>query len=171
MTNKLKILVLVLFAFSNSFGQGLSELDKRSGFKDIRLATLIDSVKGYKLVKEFKERDEFPAKLFEVENTDYEKVGEVKVHKLELKTYKDLIYEINVITDKDERLMKALESLYGKSEYDMKNETYFWKTDSLILKFKSQGKHRLQMLYVSYNVHKMMRQDKDKKVDDIANDF
>jgi len=171
MTHRLKILLLLLFAFSNLFGQGLSELDKRSGFKDIRLGTLIDSVKGYKLVKEFKERDEFPAKLFEVENTDYEKVGEVKVHKLELKTYKDLIYEINVITDKDERLMKALESLYGKSEYDMKNETYFWKTDSLILKFKSQGKHRLQMLYVSYNVHKMMRQDKDKKVDDIANDF
>ena len=171
MTNKLKILVLVLFAFSNSFGQGLSELDKRSGFKDIRLATPVDSVKGSKLIKEFKERDEFPAKLFEVENTDYEKIGEVKVHKVELKTYKDLIYEINVITDKDERLMKALESLYGKSEYDMKNETYFWKTDSLILKFKSQGKHRLQMLYVSYNVHKMMRGDKDKKVDDIANDF
>ena len=171
MTNKLKILVLVLFAFSNSFGQGLSELDKRSGFKDIRLATPVDSVKGSKLIKEFKERDEFPAKLFEVENADYEKVGEIKVHKVELKTYKDLIYEINVITDKDERLMKALESLYGKSEYDMKNETYFWKTDSLILKFKSQGKHRLQMLYVSYNVHKMMRGDKDKKVDDIANDF
>ncbi len=171
MTNKLKILVLVLFAFSNSFGQGLSELDKRSGFKDIRLATPVDSVKGSKLIKEFKERDEFPAKLFEVENTDYEKIGEVKVHKVELKTYKDLIYEINVITDKDERLMKALESLYGKSEYDMKNETYFWKTDSLILKFKSQGKHRLQMLYISYNVHKMMRGDKDKKVDDIANDF
>jgi len=171
MTNKLRILVLVLFAFSNSFGQGLSELDKRSGFKDIRLATPVDSVKGSKLIKEFKERDEFPAKLFEVENADYEKVGEVKVHKVELKTYKDLIYEINVITDKDERLMKALESLYGKSEYDMKNETYFWKTDSLILKFKSQGKHRLQMLYISYNVHKMMRGDKDKKVDDIANDF
>ena len=172
MIHKLKILLLLLYCFLTiRLVKVLSELDKRSGFKDIRLATLIDSVKGYKLVKEFKERDEFPAKLFEVENTDYEKVGEVKVHKIELKTYKDLIYEINVITDKDERLMKALESLYGKSEYDMKNETYFWKTDSLILKFKSQGKHRLQMLYVSYNVHKMMRQDKDKKVDDIANDF
>ena len=91
--------------------------------------------------------------------------------KVELKTYKDLIYEINVITVKDERLMKALESLYGKSEYDMKNETYFWKTDSLILKFKSQGKNKLQMLYISYGVHKMMRADKDKKVYDIANDF
>jgi hypothetical protein len=168
-----RVIFLILFCitFSNCFGQGLAELDKRNGFKDIKLASAIDSVKGYKLVKEFKERDEYPAKLFEVENGDYEKIGEVKVHKVELKTYKDLIYEISVITDKDERLMKALESLYGKSEYDMKNETYFWKTDSLILKFKSQGKNKLQMLYVSYGVHKMMRADKDKKVDDIANDF
>jgi hypothetical protein len=67
--------------------------------------------------------------------------------------------------------MKASESLYGKSEYDMKNETYFWKSDNLILKFKSEGKHKLQMLYVSYGVHKKMRADKEKKVDDIANDF
>ena len=49
----------------------------------------------------------------------------------------------HVVTDKDARLMKALESLYGKADYDMKNETYFWKTDQLILKFKSEGKRTL----------------------------
>jgi hypothetical protein len=132
---------------------------------------VIDSVKGYKLKKEFKEKNEYPAKLFEVEHEDYANIGEVKVHKIELKTYKDLIYEINIIAAKDPRLMKALESLYGNSEYDMKNETYFWKTESLILKFKSEGKQKLQMLYVSYGIHNMMKADKDKKVDDIANDF
>lgn len=171
MMHRLKIVLVCLVAFSNCFSQDLSELERRNGFKDIKLGMQIDSVKGLKLKKEFKERDEYPAKLYEVEHVDYEKVGEVKVHKIELKTYKDLIYEINVRTAKDERLMKALETLYGKSDYDMKNETYFWKTDSLILKFKSDGKQRLQMLYISYGVHKMMRQDKDQKVDDIANDF
>lgn len=171
MMGNLKFFPLFFIVISNSFGQELSELDKRNGFKDIKLGSVIDSVKGFKLKKEFKERDEYPAKLYEVEHSDYEKIGEVKVHKIELKTYKDLIYEINVITAKDERLMKALESLYGKSDYDMKNETYFWKTGNLVLKFKSEGKNRLQMLYVSYGVHKMMREDKDKKVDDIANDF
>ena len=163
--------LLFVVVQSNCFCQDLTELDKRNGFKDIKLGSLIDSVKGFKLKKEFKERDEYPAKLYEVEHPDYEKVGEVKVSKVELKTYKDLIYEINVVTDKDERLMKALESLYGAAEYDMKNETYFWKTNNLVLKFKSEGKHRLQMSYVSYPVHKMMRGDKDKKVDDIADDF
>ncbi len=67
--------------------------------------------------------------------------------------------------------MKALESLYGKADYDIKNETYFWKTDSLILKFQSEGKHRLELLYVSFELLKSMKDDKDKKVDDIANDF
>jgi hypothetical protein len=167
---KLKYL-LVFFAFTSSYGQDLSELERRHGFKGIKLGMVIDSVKGFKLKKEFKERDQFPAKLYEVDHSDYETIGEVKVKEIELKTYKDLIYEINVITEKDARLMKALETLYGKSDYDMKNETYFWKTDSLILKFKSEGKNKLQMLYVSYDIHKIMKEDKDKKVDDIANDF
>ena len=36
-----------------------------------------------------------------VENPEYEKIGEVKVNKVELKTYKDLIYEIKVVANKD----------------------------------------------------------------------
>ena len=168
---KLGFLVLLFFSFFDTYSQDISELEKRNGFKDIKLGSLIDSVKGFKLKKEFKEREEFPAKLYEVENEAYSKIGEVTVQSVELKTYKDLIYEITVITDKDARLMKALESLYGKADYDMKNETYFWKTDQLILKFKSESKRTLQMQYISYGVHKMMRQDKDQKVDDIANDF
>lgn len=161
----------MLVISSNCVCQNLGELDKRNGFKDIKLGSVIDSIKGFKLIKEFKERDEYPAKLYEVEHANYEKIGEVKVSKVALKTYKDLIYEINVIADKDSRLMKALESLYGKAEYDMINETYFWKTDNLILKFKSEGRQKLQLLYISYSVHKLMRADKSKKVDDISNDF
>lgn len=166
-----RFFVLFLFASINSFCQNLTELERRNGFKDIKLGSPIDSVQGFKLKKEFKERDEFPAKLYEVENDAYTKIGEVEVERIELKTYKDLIYEITVVTDKDARLMKALESLYGKAGYDMKNETYFWKTENLILKFKSEGKRTLQMQYISYGVHKMMRQDKNQKVDDISNDF
>lgn len=153
------------------FSQDLTELDKRNGFKDIKLGYPIDSVKGFKLQKEFKEKDEYPAKLYEVEHPNYEKIGDVKINKVELKTYKELIYEIKVVTNKDPRLMKALESLYGKADYDIKNDTYFWKTDNLVLKFQSEGKNRLQLLYISYGLHKTMKEDKDQKVDDIANDF
>jgi hypothetical protein len=152
-------------------GQDISELTKRYGFKDIRLETIPDSVKGVKLVKEFKEKEEFPAKLYSVTHDDYAKIGEVKVREVELKAYKDKIYEISVIADKDVRLMKALESIYGKADYDQKNETYFWKTDDMVLKFRSAGRHELELLYTSYAVHRLMKEDKKKKVDDIANDF
>jgi hypothetical protein len=61
--------------------------------------------------------------------------------------------------------------LYGKSEYDIKNDTYFWKTDNLILKFQTEGRNKLTMLYISYNLHERMKEDKGKKVDAIADDF
>lgn len=154
-----------------TLGQNLAELEKRNGFKDIKLGTPIDSVKGTVLEKEFNERAEFPAKLFRVENEAYAAIGEVKVSRVELKTYKDTIYEIGVWTAKDPRLMKALESLYGRADFDMKNETYFWKTENIVLKFKSDGKTKLVLTYISPPVHKSMKSDKDKKVDDIANDF
>ncbi|MEO7991898.1 MAG: hypothetical protein ABI663_20250 [Chryseolinea sp.] len=166
-----RITLLFVFVINGVLGQDLSELDKRNGFKDIKLGISVDSIQGTKLKKEFKERDEFPAKLFDVENPAYERIGEVPVKSVELKAYKNLIYEIHVVVDKDVRVMKALESLYGKSEYDMKGEIYFWKTSNLVLKFGSHGKHHLELTYISYPIHKMMKEDKDKKVDNIAEDF
>lgn len=148
--------------------QDISELEKRNGFKDIKLGMVVDSLKGIKLKKEFKERDEFPAKLYSVEGDDYTKIGEAKVSKIDVKAYKDLIYEINVITNKDTRLMKALESIYGKADYDIKRETYFWKSENLILKFRSRSKSQLELVYISYLVLKQMKADKDQKIDDIA---
>jgi hypothetical protein len=163
-------LSLTLFAFISA-AQDLSELEKRNGFKDIRLGMIADSVRGSKLKKEIKERNEYPAKLYTVEHPDYARIGEVKVRNIELKAYNDLIYEISVVVDKDTRLIKALESVYGKADYDMKNETYFWRSENLILKFRSSGKNSLELLYTSFIIHRMMKDDKEKKVDDIADDF
>lgn len=163
--------LLVIMACNYASAQDLAELERRNGFKDIRLGTVVDSVKGIVLEKEFKERNEFPAKLYRVENESYQTIGEVKVSRVEIKSYKDTIYEIGVWAAKDPRLMKALESLYGRADFDMKNDTYFWKTDNIVLKFRADGKSKLMLTYISPPVHKSMKADKDKKVDDIANDF
>lgn len=169
MKGVLTLLLCVVAAWS--FSQDLAELEKRHGFKNIKLEAMIDTVNGFKFKKDIKEKEEFDARLYSVDHPDYKNIGEVKIREIEVKTYKDLIYEISVVADKDPRLMKALESLFGKSEYDLKNETYFWKTENLILKFKPQGKHHIEMLYSSFVVHKKMKDDKKQKVDDIANDF
>lgn len=171
-SSRFVVLFVTCCAVVNSTcGQGLDELERRNGFKDIKLGIPVDSIKGIVLEKEFKERNEFPANLYRVENEAYASIGEVKVSRVELKTYKGTIYEIGVWTDKDPRLMKALESLYGRADFDMKNETYFWKTANIVLKFRSDGKNKLALTYISPPVHKSMKGDKDKKVDDIANDF
>ena len=165
-------LLLVLTATSMAYAQDIHELERRNGFKDLKLGMHIDSVKGEKnLRKEFREQDEFSAKLYSIEHPDYEKVGEIPVAKVDVKTYNDLVYQIHVVTNKDPRLMKALESVYGASDYDLKKETYFWKGRTLILKFRSFSRNQLEMIFTSYLILQKMKEDKGKKVEEIADDF
>lgn len=167
----LLILLCLMAGSSPLLCQDITELERRHGFKDIRLESPADSVKGIKLKREFKEKNEFPAKLYTVTHPDYEKIGELKVKSVELKSYKGLIYEITVAVEKDPRLMKALEGQFGKAEYDIKNETYFWKGPTMTLKFRSEGKNSLELQYISFSVFNKMKEDKQQKVEDIANDF
>lgn len=168
--NILRLSILFFFINIVAFAQ-TSELERRNGFKDLKLGAAADSVKGAKLKKDFKENDEFDAKLYEVDHPDYANIGEIAVKKIEIKSYKNLVYEITVVTPKDPRLMKALESIYGKSDYDIKSETYFWKGDSLILAFRPHGKKDLEMVYTSFAIKNLMKLDKAKKVEAIADDF
>jgi hypothetical protein len=148
-----------------------SELAKRNGFKDIKLGMHVDSIKGSVFKKDMLAHKEFPAKLYEVEHPEYSKVGSVPVKKIELKTYKGLIYEILVHTDKDPQIMRGLEKSYGKAIYSIRMETYYWTAkDTLSLIFKGHNKH-LALTYRSVPVIKMMYEDKGKKVEEIAEDF
>ena len=166
---------LLLLMIATTFGvngQDIAELERRNGFKDLKLGIPVDSVRGeIKLKKELKEQGEFPVKLYSVEHPGLASIGEIKVSSVEFKTYKDIVYQIQVVTNKDQRLMKALESIYGGADYDLKRETYFWKGQTLILKFKSHSRNQLELIYSSYLVLEMMKEDKGKKVDDIADDF
>lgn len=153
------------------YTQNLEELDRRNGFKDIKLGSPIDSLKGASFKKDIKEKNEFPAKLYEVEGDNYKSIGEVKVKSVEVKTYKDLVYEIIVITGKDTRLMKGMEKSFGKPSYILTTDTYNWKTEKLSLTFKDHSKSELRLTYRCYPVIKMMLADKGKKIDAIATDF
>lgn len=163
---------LLLLVATTAYPQNdLTELDRRNGFKDIKMAYPIDSVRGVKFKKDFSEKGNHPAKLYEVTDPSYLSIGEVKVNRIEVKTYKNHIYEILVITEKDTRLMKGMESALGKPVYDVRNDTYKWTGKNLSLTFKPVSKNELELLYTSYVVHKMMKDDKKKKIDDIADDF
>lgn len=169
MTRKLSLTMILVSWICLAFAQE-TELDRRNGFKDIKLATPIDSVKGAKLKKDFKEHGHV-VQLYSIEHPSYATIGDVKVENIEAKTYKGLVYEISVITDKDERLMKGMERALGKPVYNVRDESYNWGGQKVGLKFSSYSKNQLNLLYTSSVMHKMMKADKAKKIDDIADDF
>src|SRR5258706_367511 len=117
---RIRIVVTLLFITGNLIllhAQNVAELDRRNGFKSIKLGSSIDSVKGAVLKKAFLEKEEFLARLYETESAEYKNIGEVTVDKVQLMTYKNLIYKIVVTTEKDPRLMRALEKSFGKAVY------------------------------------------------------
>lgn len=165
------LFVIALFStFSKSGAQDITELNRRNGFKDIKLGSSIDSIKGATLKKEFKEKNEFEAKLYEVNHIDYKTIGEVEVKNLQLMTYKDLVYKIVVSTSKDPRVMKALEKSYGKATYVVRTTSYNWAAENLSLTFKAH-KNKVDLIYRSYPVLRKMAEDKGKKIEEIAEDF
>jgi hypothetical protein len=161
------VLVLPLYGYA----QDLAELNRRRGFKDIKLGTPIDSIRGASYKKDALEKNEFPVKQYNVENDNYKSIGEVKVKKVEVKAYKDIVYEIVVITQKDTRLMKGMNKSFGKPVYILTTDTYNWKTDSLSLTFKDHARNELRLTYRYYPVLKQMQIDKGKKIEEIAEDF
>jgi hypothetical protein len=168
----LKFLICVLGCGLNIFAysQNSNRSETVEGFKDIKLGASIDFLKGEKkLRKEIKEGA--LVQIYTIEHTDYSQIDEVPVIDIELKVYKNIIFQIQVVTAKNPKLMKALESRYGKAKYDGINSTYFWKDAKAILKFSTYSKNRLLLVYTSYLILNEMKRDKAKKVDDIADDF
>jgi len=168
---RISLLFCLLISSFNIFSQDSAELARRNGFKSIKLGYPVDSVKGTEFKKDIKEKNEFDAKLYEVSHPEYSSIGEVKVREIELKTYKNLVYQIDVITNKDTRLMKGLVKSFGEPKYILTTDTYNWLAENLSLTFKNHSKNEIKLTYRCYPVLKMMLADKNKKVDDIAEDF
>lgn len=161
---------LLLFINACLLAQNTSELDRRNGFRNIKLGSPIDSVKEAVFKKDIIELKMFPAKIYETKHTDYKSIGEVVVKKLQLKTYKSLIYEINVYLPKDPRVMQGLEKTYGVSTYSVRMHAYYWKAENLSLVFKGDGK-KIHLTYKSAPMLKIMHEDKNKKVEQVAEEF
>ncbi|HMR57567.1 MAG TPA: hypothetical protein PKC10_09620 [Cyclobacteriaceae bacterium] len=162
--------ILFLMIVHVVYSQDINELERRNGFKEIKLGMLIDSVKGAEFKKDLIERKEFPAKQYETKSADYMTIGDVPVKLISLKTYKGLIYEIDVITGHDPKVMRGLEKSYGKATYSLRTESYYWKAQTLTLVYKGHRKE-VKLPYRSVPVIRMMYVDKGKQIEEVADDF
>ena len=165
------LLIILLNLPILMLGQSLEELDRRNGFKDIKLATDANSYEGLEFEKVIKGKDIENIEIFKRKNGAYSTIGEIKVTELEVRAYKGKIFEIKVVTEHNEKLIKALEKAFGEARYSMRSNIYYWRTEKLSLSWKSHSKGKTMMLYHSYVMRDLIRQDKKKEIADLAEDF
>jgi len=166
----MRVFVLLLLISSTAYTQDVTELERRNGFKEIKLGMLIDSVKGAEFKKDLIERKEFAVKQYETKHADYITIGDVPVKLISIKAYKGIIYEIDVTTGHDPKVMRGLEKSYGKATYSLRTESYYWKAETLSLVYKGHRKE-VKLTYRSAPVIRMMYVDKGKQIEEVADDF
>lgn len=170
-TRFLITLSIILFSFIG-FSQAAEELEKRHGFKDILLESEISEYDSFELKKDI-EHDKFKgAKLYQNKKGTYQSIGSVKIETIELKTYKDKIFEIRVETEMDPKLYKGVAQALGEDgKWSARNQSYYWNSENLNLQFKKLSRKKLQLLYYSTALERSLKEEKQEAVEDIADDF
>ncbi len=67
--------------------------------------------------------------------------------------------------------MKGLEQIYGSAFYNVRSATYTWTGVNVGLTFIANSKKTLELIYTSSIVNKMMREVKNEKIKEVADDF
>ena len=162
---------LALAQETDSVEADIPELDKRGGFQDIKLNTDISEYSDLEYKKDIKD-ELFPgAKLYVRKKGAYSSIGRVPIENLEVYTYKDLIYKIIIVSEKDPAIYQGLSNNFGKNQYNHREKAYYWKTKKIRLYFKSGKKNELILEYYSYVIHNMRTEEIKKSYTDVADDF
>ncbi|ELR73657.1 hypothetical protein C900_02061 [Fulvivirga imtechensis AK7] len=167
----LRFLLALIFVNHITVAQDASELDKRNGFKDIKMASNVSAYEGLEFKKDIDD-DTFPdAKLYIAKKGHYESIGTLKIYDLEVKVYNDSIFEIRVITEKDPNLYKGLKKAFGEPKFGYRTGYYHWTGEQLGLAYGSYSNNKIEMVYTSYVMNKKRKEEKKQVVEDIVDDF
>ena len=151
--------------------QGVEELDLRNGFQDIEMLSLASKNKGITFKKNVAHEKVPEAQLHVPVKGYYEQIGSVKIREFEVLSYKDKIFQIRILVSQDPDLYKGLTQLFGKPEYSIRQDHYYWSGEKLKLTYRSHGKKNLEMIYFSHQLKDILEGEKKAEIDDIANDF
>ncbi len=167
-------LLTLAFFIQTGYGcaQTLEKLDQRNGFKDLALGSSVLNYPHMVYLRAHQDQKGVPdGKVFGAQEGHYENIGSVSIDEVEAAVYKDRILAISVRTPKDPNLLKGLRRAYGNPTQTLGTTSFVWRTDQLSLVYRSFSKTQLEMLYSSMKIREMIRQDKDQKIQDIADDF
>ncbi|MDH5396573.1 MAG: hypothetical protein OEX02_00395 [Cyclobacteriaceae bacterium] len=173
MNYKNLILCGLLITALTGKGQSVEELDKRNGFKDIKLNSEITQYDELEFKKKIKD-EVFPdAKLYVNKKGSYTTIGNIPVIGVEVSTYKDRIFQIRVETDKNTNLYKGLATAFGEGSWSLRKKAYVWSAENLSLVFRSVGKNKesLELIYYSYVMVRERKEEKKEYVREVSDDF
>ncbi|MEQ8243277.1 hypothetical protein [Fulvivirga sp.] len=168
---RVTILMLFLFLAGLAEAQDVRELDKRNGFKDIKVNTSVLDYEGLEFKKETDDKLFPEAKIYVPVKGYYESIGSLKIYDLEVKTYRDSIFQIIVVTDKDPNLYKGLKTAFGEPEYHYRSGFYHWTAENLRLSYTPYQKDKIEMKYESFLMRNKLKKDKEEVVEAIVDDF
>lgn len=141
-----KQILLGIFLCSTTFmfSQDLNELIENNGFRKIKLNTNVNDYVDDKGYYDFLKRDSTTVKYFErfteydyiYASKGYEKIGNVKIKYIFVKTLNDIIYDIFIVTEPNLEIFDLIQLAYGKptSSYGSESSqgaSMTWKTDNL----------------------------------------
>ena len=170
----MKNFTLVVFVLTVSslvgFSQSTEELEKRKGFKDLKVYTEVNEYDFLNLDKEVK--GDIPnVAIYKPTKGKYTSIGAIKIHDMEIITYRDYIHEIIITTEKEPNLFKGLQKAFGKGKYDWRSDKFYWSATSLNLTFQSIAKAKTQLVYHSKEIDELIKTDKKSKVTDLVSEF
>ena len=167
-------LLIVLPLFLSSIitsAQNVNELDKRNGFQDIKMATFVKDYEGLEYKKDIKHRLYPSAQLYVAKKGFYENIGDLKIYDLEVLVYRDSVFQIKIITDKDPLLYKGLKTAFGVPEFSPRTGKSQWNGNKVKLTFDDHSKRKMEMVYFSHEMTKKLREDKQEEVEVMSEEF
>jgi hypothetical protein len=167
----MRILFLLIIMITGTIGYSQSgkELDRRNGFKDIKLLSEITSYPNLGFSKNIKDKPKHA--IYKPTNGQYKKIGDVSISKLNVYTYRELIYKIEVVVDKDEQLFRSLEKAFGKINSSIASKNSFWEGSKVKLGYSVEGSKKVKLTYSSKEINLIIAQDKKKDIDSLSTEF
>ena len=166
---RILITLLLLGISVSSFSQFSKELDKRNGFKDIKILTDVTSYPGLEYWKE--DKSQIDHAIYRATNGNYEKIGEVDIYKITVYTYRKLIFKIEVTTANNEKLYRSFEKAYGKLNSSLAASYSYWDGEKVRLNYETLGSKKIKLTYLSKQIKQMIALDKKKAIDTLSSEF
>lgn len=167
----IKLFLAIFFVHTMVPGHTQNSLEEKKGFQDIKLGSDITKYEGLQYKKDLKDKEIPESKLYVAKGGFYKNVGDIRIYKLEVKSFQDTIFEINILAEKNPDFYRALEKNFGKGNYSIKTNAYEWNSKSVKLLYQSHNKKKVQLTYYYRPIKKIVKEAQKEDIEDIADDF